>query len=130
MLPKTYLSVITLALLLVNCFIIYEFDQDASRWARLISTAIFLLLLIRQRTYNLKIFVAFCLLLISDLLLFYYENALANTGTFLMRISAYLMLVFTVVPELKNLKSSLFQKLVFFGVFILNLGMLFMLVDM
>lgn len=130
MLPKTYLSVITLALLLVNCFIIYEFDQDASRWARLISTAIFLILLIWQRTYNLKILVAFCFLLISDLLLFYYENALANTGTFLMRISAYLMLVFTVVPELKNLKSSLFQKLVFFGVFILNLGMLFMLVDM
>ncbi len=130
MLPKTILWVITMVLLLVNCYVIYEFDQDASRWARLISTAIFLILLIWQRSFNVKIIVAFIFLLISDVLLFYYENALANTGTFLMRISAYLMLVFTVVPELRGLKSSLFQKLVFFGVFVLNLAMLFLLVDM
>lgn len=130
MLPKTYLPVITLVLLVVNCLVIYEFDQDASRWARLISTAVFFLILILQGTYNLKILIAFCFLLVSDLLLFYYENSLANTGTFLMRISAYLLFVFTVVPELRNLKSSLFQKLVFFGVFILNLAMLFLLVDM
>ncbi len=130
MLPKTILWVITMVLLLVNCYVIYEFDQDASRWARLISTAIFLILLIWQRSFNVKIIIAFIFLLISDVLLFYYENALANTGTFLMRISAYLMLVFTVVPELRGLKSSLFQKLVFFGVFVLNLAMLFLLVDM
>ncbi|GAA4315867.1 hypothetical protein GCM10023164_12200 [Christiangramia aestuarii] len=70
------------------------------------------------------------MLLLSDTLLFSYEDSLANTATFLLRISAYLMLVFTVLPELKNLKSSLFQKLIFFVVFVLNLGMLFMLVDM
>ncbi|MGA8855271.1 MAG: hypothetical protein WB492_13940 [Christiangramia sp.] len=47
-----------------------------------------------------------------------------------MRISAYLLLVYRVAPELRNLKSSIFQKLIFFTVFTLNLGMLFMLVDM
>lgn len=69
-------------------------------------------------------------MLISDLLLFYYENSLANTATFLMRVSAYIMLVLAVAPELKNLKTNIFQKMVFVVVFVLNLGMLFMLVDM
>ncbi|GAA4644664.1 hypothetical protein GCM10023115_26240 [Pontixanthobacter gangjinensis] len=116
--------------MLSNCFVIYEYGQDASRWGRLITTGIFLFLLICQKVYSKRILSAFVLLLLSDTLLFSYEDSLANTATFLLRISAYLMLVFTVLPELKNLKSSLFQKLIFFVVFVLNLGMLFMLVDM
>ena len=130
MLPKKLLSVITLVLLLVNCFVIFNFDQDASRWARLISTGIFFIMLIWQGSFSNKMLSAFLLFIISDLLLFYYENSIANTATFLMRISAYILLVLVVVPELKGLKSSMFQKIIFFGVFILNLGMLFMLVDM
>ena len=130
MLSKKLLPVITLGLLLVNCFVIFELDQDASRWARLISTGFLFIVLIWQRCFSTKIISAFCLFMISDLLLFYYENSIANTATFLIRISAYLLLVFVVMPELKNLKSSLFQKIIFFVVFLLNLAMLFMLVDM
>lgn len=130
MLPKSLLPVITLVLVLVNCFVIYEYAQDASRWARLISTSVIFLILLWQNSFSKRILTAFCLMLISDLLLFYYENSLANTATFLMRVSAYIMLVLAVAPELKNLKTNIFQKMVFVVVFVLNLGMLFMLVDM
>ena len=127
---KLLLPVFTLALLLVNCFVIYEYGLDASRWARIFSTGLFLVFLIAQNAFSKRIVSAFILLLISDALLFSYEESLANTTTFLLRISAYIMLVLTVLPELKNLKSSLFQKIIFFVVFVLNLGMLFVLVDM
>lgn len=130
MLSKKLLPAITLGLLLVNCFVIFEFDQDASRWARLLSTGLLFIVLIWQGGLSAKIMSAFCLFICSDVLLFYYENPIASSVTFLMRISAYLLLAFVVVPELKNLKSSLFQKIIFFIVFILNLGMLIMLVDM
>lgn len=130
MASKLFLPAFTLILLLVNCFVIYEYGQDASRWARLLTTGMFLVILLIQKAFSKRVLLAFGLLLISDSLLFNYENSLANTVTFLLRISAYLMLVFTVAPELKNLKSTTFQRIMFFVVFILNLGMLFMLVDM
>lgn len=128
--PKSFLPVITLVLILVNCFVIYQYGQDASRWARLISTSLFFFVLLWQNSFSKRILSAFFLMLISDLLLFYYENSLVNTATFLIRISAYIMLIMAVAPELKNLKTNIFQKLVFLVVFALNLGMLFTLVDM
>lgn len=130
MLPKSIISAIVLILLTANLYIIYEYDQELSRWARLISTGIFLLILLWRKTYGKRMLSAFFCLFISDLLLFYYENPVANTATFLMRISAYTLLVLVVVPELKNLKTNLFQKLLFVVVFFLNLAMLYMLVGM
>ena len=127
---KLFLPVIALVLLIANCFVIFQFDEDTSRWARLVSTSLFFLILLWQNSFDKKILSAFCLLIISDLLLFYYENNLANAATFLTRISAYTMLILAVIPELKYLKSNLFQKTVFFVAFILNLGMLYLLVDM
>jgi len=124
------LSAIVLVLLVANCYIIFEYDQELSRWARLVSTGIFLLILLWQKTYSKRMLSVFFLLLISDLLLFYYEHSIVNAATFLTRISAYTLLVFVVVPELKNLKTNIFQKFIFIVVFILNLGMLYMLVDM
>ena len=130
MLSRFFLSAITLILLITNFYIIFEYDQESSRWARLISTGIFILILLWQKTYSKRILSAFFLLLISDLFLFYYENPMVNAATFLTRISAYTLLIFVVVPELKNLKTNLFQKIIFVVVFVLNLGMLYMLVDM
>lgn len=130
MLSRSILSAITLILLIANFYIIFEYDQELSRWARLISTGIFLLILLWRKTYSKRMLSAFFFLLISDLLLFSYENSIANAATFLMRISAYTLLVFVVVPELKNLKTNLFQKFIFVVVFLLNLAMLYMLVDM
>jgi len=130
MLSKLLLSVITTILLLFNFYVIYAYDLEMSRWARLASTFIFLLMLLRQNSFSKRMLGVFFFLLISDLGLFYYEEPLANSGTFLMRISAYLLLVFVVMPELKKLKTNLFQKLIFVTVFILNLAMLYMLVGM
>ncbi|TRO63993.1 hypothetical protein FGM01_10815 [Christiangramia sabulilitoris] len=77
-----------------------------------------------------KILVAFSFLLFSDILLFFYENSLASSVTFILRIVAYLLLVSTVFPQIRNLKSSLFQRFVFLLVFGVNLVMLVFLVDM
>ncbi len=127
---KSMLLIATLVLLFVNCYVIYDFDQDASRWARLISTSIFFAILLLQNSYSRKMMSVFILFIIADLLLFYYEYSWVNTFTFLTRISAYIILVFAVVPELKKLKTNLFQKIIFVLVFGLNLAMLFVLLDM
>lgn len=70
------------------------------------------------------------MLLISDLLLFYYEFSLGNAAAFLCRISAYILLVLVVTPELRNLRTGIFQKILFVVVLGLNLAMLVVLVDM
>ena len=130
MLPKNFLAVVTAILLMANFYIIIGYDLEISRWARLLTTTMFLLILVMKRLYSKKMLAAFLFLLISDFGLFEYENHLANAGTFLMRISAYILLVFVVVPELKKLKANLFQKITFMLVFSLNLAMLQMLVGM
>jgi len=130
MLSKFYLLVITLIILVINSYVIYAYDLEASRWARIISTTAFLLILLQYKTYTNRLLFAFLFLLISDVGLFFYENPMVNAGTFLMRISAYSLLVLVVVPELKKLKTNLFQKLTFLVVFTLNLAMLYMLVGM
>lgn len=73
---------------------------------------------------------AFCLLLASDILLFQYEDPSLNMLTFFSRMGAYSLLIYTVVPELRNLKTSTFQKIVFLLVFGLNASMLVVLMDM
>lgn len=130
MLPRFFLSAVTLIMLALNSFVLYEYDQDLSRWARLISTGIFLLLLLWQNSYDRRLLNAFIMLLISDLLLFYYEYSLGNAAAFLARITAYISIVLVVTPELKKLKANRFQKFIFVAVFSLNLGMLVSLVDM
>ena len=130
MFPKKLLPVLTLVILLVNCFVIFQFNLVANRWARIFTTALFFLLLIFYNASGKRMFLAFGLMMLSDVFLFFYEDIIANSVTFLLRISAYIMLVFAVLPELKNLKSSSFQKFIFVIVFALNLGMLFLLIDM
>ena len=130
MLPKNFLAVVTAILLMANFYVIIGYDLEISRWARLITTSIFLTVLVSKGLYGKRMLAAFLFLLISDFGLFQYENPLANAGTFLMRISAYILLVLVVVPELKKLKANLFQKIIFILVFGLNLAMLQMLVGM
>ncbi|WP_300436957.1 hypothetical protein [Christiangramia sp.] len=130
MLSKSLLSALTAIILLANFYIIFAYDLEVSRWARLVSTSVFMFLLLLQRTYSKRLLGVFFFLLISDIGLFYYENPLANAGTFLMRITAYLLLVFVVGSELKKLQTSLFQKVLFVVVFTLNLAMLYLLVGM
>ena len=66
----------------------------------------------------------------SDVLLLNYENMYINTATFPLRIAAYSTIVLVIFPEIKTLKMSIIQKVVFAIVFSLNIGMLYMLVDM
>ncbi len=130
MLPKNFLAIVTTILLMVNFYIIIGYDLELSRWARMITTSIFLIILLWKRLCGRRMIAAFILLWISDLGLFQYENPISNSFTFLMRISAYFLLVMVVVPELKRLKANLFQKLIFLLVFTLNIAMLQMLVGM
>lgn len=127
---KSLLAVVVLVLMLANGYVIFEYDQDISRWARLITTGIFFCALLLLNAYSKKFLSAFVLIIISDLLMFYYEDQIASMATFIVRILAYILLVLAVVPELKNLKTNLFQKVVFVLVFSLNLFMLILLVDM
>tara|TARA_B100000953_G_C17881484_1_gene378165 strand:- start:9 stop:497 length:489 start_codon:yes stop_codon:yes gene_type:complete len=66
----------------------------------------------------------------SDVLLLNYENMYINTATFPLRIAAYSTIVLVIFPEIKTLKMSIIQKVVFAIVFSLNIAMLYVLVDM
>jgi hypothetical protein len=130
MYQKFILPVTALILLVVNCFVIFTYDLEASRYARLTSTLILFLILLWKNSYSIKVLFAFLVLLISDVLFLNFANSIASTGTILLRVTAYLLIVSAILPELKDLKSSLFQKFFFVLVFLLNLAMLIMLVDM
>ena len=130
MFKKIIIIAIVLALLLANCIVISNYSQDYSRWARLASTAVIFIILLWQNSYSKKMLSAFCLLLISDILLFQYEDPTINMLTFFSRMGAYVLLIYAVIPELKNLQTSNFQKLVFLVVFGLNASMLVILMDM
>lgn len=130
MLQKITLSVVVALLLIFNCFVILKMDQEYSRGARLASTSVIFFLLLWQNSYSKKMVSAFLLLLLSDILLFYYEYPLVNMLTFLSRTVAYSLLILAVVPELRNLRTNLFQKLVFIFVLVLNGSMLVVLMDM
>lgn len=127
---KTILIAAILLLLGLNFYVIDHFDLNLSRWSRLISTTTFLVILLFQKSPRKMLPLAFLLLMLSDILLFFYENIMLNMLTFILRSAAYFALVFTVVPELKNLRTSLFQKIIFVSALGLNMYMLFVLVDM
>ncbi len=127
---KFLLPLVTLLLLIINFGVISDYDQDYSRWARLVSTSVFFLFLLTRTSFSKRIFSAFSLFVIADLLLFYYEFDLTNAITFLVRVSAYVLLILSVVPELRGLRANLLQKFIFVVVFALNFAMLVLLVDM
>lgn len=128
--PKLLLTVVIAFLLIANCYVLFSYDLEISRWARLLSTGLIFAILLWQKSYDKRILGVFSLLLISDCLLFYYENTWMNAITLLVRISAYILMAFVVGPELKNLQTSVFQKILFVIVLGLNLWMLYFLVDM
>ncbi|MCP9198387.1 hypothetical protein MKO06_00595 [Gramella sp. GC03-9] len=127
---KISFSVTGIILVLLNFMIILQMDLEYSRWARLISTTCILSMLLFYGNRDRSLFTAFSLFILADILLFYYEYDLFNAMTFLTRISAYVMLIILVAPELKKLQVNLFQKIIFLTVFGLNFGMLILLVDM
>ena len=100
------------------------------RWGRLISTFLVFLILIWKHRSEKLLLSAILLLLMSDVLLLNYENMYINTATFLLRIAAYSTIVLVIFPEIKTLKMSIIQKVVFAIVFSLNIAMLYVLVDM
>lgn len=127
---KTTLIGAILLLLGLNFYVIGHYDLNLSRWSRLISTTVFFSFLIYQRTPRKLLSLALLFLIISDVLLFFYENVMLNALTFILRSLAYMAMVVTVVPELRNLKTNFFQKLIFLSALGLNSYMLFVLVDM
>ena len=130
MFSKNFLPIVAGILVLANAFIIFEYDLEMIRWSRLISTfLLFLALIWKQRSEKLLL-AAILLLLSSDVLLLNYENTYVNSATFLLRITAYISFVVVILPEIKDLKMSIIQKVVFALVFSLNIGMLYVLVDM
>lgn len=127
---KTTLIAVILLLLGLNFYVIDHFDLNLSRWSRLITTTVFFIILITRKPTRRLLGGAFVLLMASDILLFFYENVMLNMLTFILRSLAYSAMILTVVPELKNLRTNIFQKLIFFSALTLNVYMLFILVDM
>jgi hypothetical protein len=125
------LLLVSVLLLVVNIWGILNFDLETSRWLRLFSSGVFLsLFLWKSSAKNKWLNSAFILLFISDIFLLNYESSIFRSLTFIAGILAYTFLFLRILPKIKNLKSSLTQRIIFGFIFLLNAGLLLFLVDM
>jgi hypothetical protein len=74
----------------------------------------------------LLIFAAFVL---NDLLLISFENFYSQSVVLFLRLSAYLLLARLVLPYLKKIRVQIFEGILFAGIFIMNLLLLYYIQD-
>ncbi|MCM4160720.1 hypothetical protein FHG64_04980 [Antarcticibacterium flavum] len=120
-----------LFLLLVNILIITYYGLEESRWIRAFSVGLFVAYFVvfaTGRKFNLL--PALLFLLIADVLLIYYENPILRYINFLVGILAYMFLAAHIFPYIRNLKVMMLQKLLFTIVLIINISLLFFLLEM
>lgn len=118
-------------LIIINLFIIYNFGIVESRFARFSSIIILFLLFLYLAPKKEKFLTsAFGLFVVSDLLLIEYEIPFIRKLNFILVILAYSFLIIHIAPYVKNLKTTLLQKVIFAGVLAINTLMLYFLVDM
>lgn len=127
---KLCLLILVLVLMAVNTWVIFLPELLYYRLMRLISTLAFLLFLSFQKGYSKKLLLVLSFLLSSDILFIYYDQPVFQAFTFILRICAYLFIIYLIREEIKNLKTSLFQKIIFLGALSLNLVMLSALQEM
>ncbi len=120
-----------LLVIVLNFFVIYQFGLQESRWARVASILIFFSIFLFFAEKKERFLTgAFGLLLLSDLVLVKYEVPVMRKLTFVIVILAYAALMVHIAPFVRNLKTNLYQKMLFVVVLAINTVVLFVLVDM
>jgi hypothetical protein len=127
---KNFLPIFTVALIIVNLWSMLSLEEIVNRWILFGTMLSFFFLFISPWYYNKRGLLLFVLLLLSDALLIFYEVPVFNALIFLVRIASYLALVWIVLNKLRNLRTNLFQKVSFAFAVLLNIFLLYSLVEM
>jgi hypothetical protein len=105
-------------------------DEMLGRWVRFASMLSFFLLFISPWYFKKRGLLVFTLLLISDGLLINYEDPVFNALLFIVRTAIFLSLLGLVFGRLRQLQTNLFQKIIFIIAIVLNIFLLYNLVEM
>jgi len=127
---KLSLALITAFLVIINIYGLLEFSTEVSDYMRFGNMLIFYLFLLFSKEYSKKHLILFTLLLVGDAFLIFYTIPIFNLLTFVMRIAIYLVMFSLVYKKLKNLKFEFSQLAVFGVVLIINIFLLFAVVEM
>lgn len=127
---KYFLPFFTIVLIIVNLWSMVYLEDPVTRWILFGSMLSFFLLFVSPWYYNKRGLLVFVLLLISDALLINYEVPVFNALIFIVRTFSYLALVWIILKKLKNLRTNLFQKLFFTLAILLNVFLLYTLVEL
>jgi len=117
-------------MIIANIWGMINYDDIFDRWIRFGTMGLYFLLFISPWFYNKKGLLIFVLFLISDGLLINYEDPVFNAFIFIIRGFSYLLLAGIVIKLLRDLKTNFFQKIVFTIAFLLNIFLLYSLVEM
>jgi len=127
---KNFLPFFTIALIIVNLWSMVYLGDIVNRWILFGTMLSFFLLFISPWYYNKRGLLLFVLLLISGALHIFYEDPIFNALMFLVKTASYLALVWIVLNKLKNLRTNLFQKIGFTLAVLLNIFLLYNIVEM
>lgn len=126
---KYFLPVLTVFFTVINLWVIFDSGEMLSRLVRFASMFLFLLVFISPLYFYKRGLPVFILLLISDGLLINYEHTIFNAFIFLVRTFIFLALYALVFRKLRQLKTNFFQKIVFVVALVLNIFLLYSLVE-
>ncbi|HSP40558.1 MAG TPA: hypothetical protein VLN46_03930 [Gillisia sp.] len=122
---------LTLLLVIINIYVLYNYELPEIRWTRILSTfLLFILVIVFSGWRKGLLMAAFGLYLFSSFLSLYNEILLVRKINLGVVIIIYLCLFFHVLPFLRKLKTDLFQKIIFGLIITVNILMLFILGDL
>src|SRR5690606_35145938 len=126
---KLILTIVTVLLIIVNLFVIHNYDIAESRIIRLASIIIlFAFFLIFKGYKNKTILAAFIFFLISDICIQNYEDSLYNKLKFVATILCYSLIAISILPKLSFKKTNKFLITIFAIVVLINTYMLYELI--
>jgi len=127
---KYFLPLFTITLIIINIWSMIYLEGFIYYWILFGIMTSFFLLFISPWYYNKRGLFLFVLLFISDAILIFFEDPIFNVLMFLVKTASYLVLVGIVLNKLRNLRTNLFQKIVFTIAVLLNIFLLYSIVEM
>lgn len=127
---KNFLPFFTIAAIIINILSKIYLEGIVDRWMLFGTMLSFFLLFLSPWYYNKRGLLLFILLLISDALLIKFEVPIINALILTLRTASYLVLVWIIINKLRNLRTNLFQKISFTLAVLLNIFLLYTLVEM
>ncbi len=96
---------------------------------RFFSMVVFFLIFLRSGYYSRRALLIFVAFVLNDLLLISYENEVYQNLILLIRLCAFLLLARLVLPYLRKIKVKRFEGILFTGILIINLLLLYYIQD-